>query len=119
MIMIMKDIEAPAECHECPFQLRFKDGEAEDGFYMRRCVIENRIIEYPRPKWCPIRNPEGVVLVNRLIENISRIIIEFGQNDKRFHIGDQILYTPSEICQILLRYKNELMLRFIEVGGDE
>jgi hypothetical protein len=56
MIQILKDMDMPDECHECPFQLRFKDGEVEDGFYMRRCVIENRIIEYPRPGWCPIRS---------------------------------------------------------------
>lgn len=55
MIQIVKNMRMPEECHECPFQLRFKDGEVEDGYYMRRCVIENRIIEYPRPGWCPIK----------------------------------------------------------------
>lgn len=53
MIVIKKDMEMPKECHECPFQVRFKDG-IEDEWYMRRCVIENRVIEYPRPEWCPL-----------------------------------------------------------------
>ena len=44
----------PTECHECPFQLKFKD-DIQDDWYMRRCVIEQRIIEYPKPEWCPIK----------------------------------------------------------------
>ena len=51
--MIMIDMEMPNECHECPFQLRFKNGEADD-WYERRCIIANRIIEYPKPNWCPL-----------------------------------------------------------------
>lgn len=54
MIQIVKDMKMPEECHECPFQIKFKNGVADD-WYMRRCVIEGRIIEYPRPKWCPIK----------------------------------------------------------------
>ena len=53
MIVIKKDMEMPKECHECPFQIQFKNGY-EDEWYMRRCVIENRVIEYPRPEWCPL-----------------------------------------------------------------
>ena len=54
MIQIIKDMEIPEECHDCPFQIRFKDGVA-DKWYMRRCVIEDRVIEYPSPQWCPIK----------------------------------------------------------------
>ena len=54
MIHIVKDMKMPEECHECPFQIKFKNGVADD-WHMRRCVIEDRIIEYPRPKWCPIK----------------------------------------------------------------
>ena len=54
MIQIVKDIKMPEECHECPFQIKFKNGVTDD-WYMRRCVIEDRIIEYPRPNWCPIK----------------------------------------------------------------
>ena len=46
--------EFPKECHECKLQLKFKDGE-QDDWYARRCVIEGRIIEYPRPQWCPLK----------------------------------------------------------------
>ena len=46
--------QIPVECHECPLQLKFKD-DTQDDWYMRRCVIENRTIEYPKPKWCPIK----------------------------------------------------------------
>ena len=44
----------PIECHECPLQLKFKD-DVQDDWYMRRCIIEQRVIEYPKPKWCPIK----------------------------------------------------------------
>ena len=54
MIQIKVDMDMPKECHECPFQLKFKDGEA-DEWYTRRCVIEQKIIEYPRPAWCPLK----------------------------------------------------------------
>lgn len=53
MIRINLYMDMPKECHECPFQLKFKDGEA-DAWYMRRCVIMQRKIEYPRPEWCPL-----------------------------------------------------------------
>ena len=55
--MIRIEIEKmnkPQECHECPFQLKFKNG-VQDDWYIRRCVIVNQIIEYPLPKWCPIQ----------------------------------------------------------------
>lgn len=53
MIRIELDMDMPRECHECPFQLKFKNGEADD-WYMRRCVIVNKPIEYPKPDWCPL-----------------------------------------------------------------
>lgn len=61
-IKVCIEIESfPRECHDCPFQLRFKDGTQND-WYMRRCIIKNRTIQYPRPRWCPlevITNSEG------------------------------------------------------------
>lgn len=54
MLVIDVDWDVPEECHECPFQLKFKDGVADD-WYMRRCVVEQRKIEYPRPEWCPLK----------------------------------------------------------------
>ena len=53
MIQMLLDMDMPQECHECPFQLKFKDN-VQDDWYMRRCVIESRVIEYPKPKWCPL-----------------------------------------------------------------
>lgn len=52
-IRINLDMDMPEECHECPFQLKFKD-EKVDAWYIRRCVIMRRSIEYPRPEWCPL-----------------------------------------------------------------
>lgn len=54
MIRIEIEMDKPKECHECPFQLKFKD-DVVDDWYMRRCVIINQIIEYPLPDWCPIK----------------------------------------------------------------
>ncbi len=54
MVKIELEMDKPKECHECPFQLKFKDDVADD-WYMRRCVIINQIIEYPLPDWCPIK----------------------------------------------------------------
>lgn len=53
--MIMIDMEMPKECHECPMQKQFKDGKVDD-FYMRRCVITGKVIEYPKPEWCPLKH---------------------------------------------------------------
>ena len=53
MIRIEIDMDMPKECHECLFQLKFKNGEVDD-WYMRRCIIVNQPIEYLKPNWCPL-----------------------------------------------------------------
>lgn len=53
MIRIELKMDKPKECHDCPFQLKFKNDEADD-WYTRRCVILHQQIEYPLPDWCPI-----------------------------------------------------------------
>ena len=53
MIRIELEMDKPKECHDCPFQLKFKNDEADD-WYIRRCVILHQQIEYPLPDWCPI-----------------------------------------------------------------
>ena len=58
------DFEIPKECNECPFQLKYKDGEVDD-WYTRRCVIMGRTIEYPKPKWCPIIDDIKVMGIQR------------------------------------------------------
>ena len=60
MIRIEIDMDMPKECHECPFQLKFKNGEVDD-WYMRRCVIVNQPIEYPKPDWCPLVEEEPTI----------------------------------------------------------
>lgn len=54
MIKAEFEMDMPRECHECPFQLKFK-GEDVDDWYTRRCVLINKRIEYPRPDWCPLQ----------------------------------------------------------------
>lgn len=54
MIKAEFEMDMPRECHECPFQLKFK-GEDVDDWYTRRCVLINQRIEYPRPDWCPLQ----------------------------------------------------------------
>lgn len=61
MIRVNLDMDMPEECHECPFQLKFKDDEV-DPWYMRRCVIMQRKIEYPRPEWCPLKEQPEIVI---------------------------------------------------------
>lgn len=53
MIKIELEMDMPKECHECPFQMKFKD-DVTDDWYMRRCVIARKVIEYPKPDWCPL-----------------------------------------------------------------
>lgn len=54
MIKAEFEMDMPRECHECPFQLKFK-GEDVNDWYTRRCVLINQRIEYPRPDWCPLQ----------------------------------------------------------------
>ena len=83
MLVIDVDWDVPEECHECPFQLKFKDGVADD-WYMRRCVIEQRKIEYPRPEWCPLKTVlEAKEEIDACIEK-SRGLIPGGV---RLHVG--------------------------------
>ena len=70
MIRIELEMDKPKECHECPFQLKFKNDEADD-WYTRRCVIMHQQIEYPLPDWCPI---EQVQEDYKLMENVEEII---------------------------------------------
>jgi len=77
MIYVKLDMEqTPTECHECPLQLKFKDGEHDD-WAMRRCVVTYRVIEYPRPQWCPIMysNDSQCELNNKLIDTLHSQIM--------------------------------------------
>ena len=55
MIGIKGIAEVPRDCFDCPFQLRCKDGCADD-WYSRRCMILNKTIQYPKLEDCPLVN---------------------------------------------------------------
>ncbi len=51
--------------------------------------------EYNKDDW--IKEP-----VNRIAEKISDILVNTGQNDhEKFHLGDTIKYTPTEVQKII------------------
>ena len=41
-----------------------------------------------------------------LIRKIKLILIETGQNDKKFRLGEIIKYSPSEVANILRKHKD-------------
>ena len=59
MIIEIELDKMPTDCYECPLQIKFKDG-MQDDWYMRRCTVKNRVIEYPKPEWCPLKEHEAV-----------------------------------------------------------
>lgn len=46
--------------------------------------------------------------MENLIREIELILIEEGQHDPKFKLGDWIKYTPHEVKEILLKHKDEL-----------
>ena len=78
MITVKLDMEMPVECHECKCQLKFKDGE-DDDWYTRRCILTGKVIEYPRPKWCPLKSDcRGIELLKAAKEMIAGVGSCFG-----------------------------------------
>lgn len=52
-----------------------------------------------------------MIEVERIIsipERVRNILIEEGQKDRRFHLGDTIKYDPVEVCEILKKHEEEL-----------
>lgn len=47
--------------------------------------------------------------MEELIHRIELILIEEGQHDRRFKLGDFIKYTPYEVAEILRRHSDELL----------
>jgi hypothetical protein len=84
--MIMISMDMPSECHECPFQMKFKDGEI-DNWYVRRCMLEKRRIEYPRPQWCPLKYLDNVIkdAVNTM-QWVQEYIDAAGEEHKKEYI---------------------------------
>lgn len=46
--------------------------------------------------------------LEELIRKIELILIEEGQHDKRFKLGDFIKYTPYEVAEIMRKHSDEL-----------
>lgn len=46
--------------------------------------------------------------MNELIRKIELILIETGQHDKNFKLGDPIKYMPCEVAKILREHIDEL-----------
>ena len=40
-------------------------------------------------------------------EGVWSILVEHGQKDNRFHLGDTIMYSPSEVMEILKGESND------------
>ena len=46
--------------------------------------------------------------MEELIRKIELILIETGQHDSKFKLGDFIKYSPYEVAEILRKHKDEL-----------
>ena len=47
--------------------------------------------------------------MEELIKKIELILILEGQHDLKFKLGETIKYAPSEVKEILLKHKDELI----------
>lgn len=44
-----------------------------------------------------------------IIDKVHSILVEEGQHDPKFKLGEIIKYAPHEVREILLKHKNELV----------
>lgn len=51
---------------------------------------------------------DKVITLEELIRKIELILIEEGQHDERFKLGDFIKYAPFEVAEILRKHIDEL-----------
>lgn len=47
--------------------------------------------------------------IETLIDKVYSILVEEGQHDPKFKLGEIIKYAPHEVREILLKHKNELV----------
>lgn len=47
--------------------------------------------------------------IDSLIDKVHSILVEEGQHDPKFKLGEIIKYAPHEVRDILLKHKNELV----------
>lgn len=50
----------------------------------------------------------GGAIMEELIRKIEMILIETGQHDLKFKLGEIIKYSPTEVGEILREHKDEL-----------
>ena len=81
----MNDIDnMPPKCKDCPYW---------------------ELAQYPYCcDDCQTKEPE----MEELVKKIELILVEEGQHDKKFRLGEIIKYSPSEVKNILLKHKDEL-----------
>ncbi len=46
--------------------------------------------------------------IDNLLDKIESILVEVGQSDPQFKLGDWITYKPHEVRKILEQHKDEL-----------
>lgn len=47
--------------------------------------------------------------IESIIDKVHSILVEEGQHDPKFKLGEIIKYAPHEVREILLKHKNELV----------
>ena len=47
--------------------------------------------------------------IESIIDKVHSILVEEGQHDPKFKLGEIIKYDPHEVREILLKHKNELV----------
>ena len=54
------------------------------------------------------KRARGGTIMEELIRKIELILIETGQHDLKFKLGEIIKYSPKEVGEILRKHKDEL-----------
>lgn len=47
--------------------------------------------------------------IESIIDKVHSILVEEGQHDPKFKLGEIIKYAPHEVREILIKHKNELV----------
>ena len=119
MIIGIELDEMPTDCYECPLQIKFKDG-VQDDWYIRRCTVKHRAIEYPKPEWCPLKEQKEVVHVEKDVTypadmlTPGDVMASIGFNEQiAGHIGEMFLENGAVRIETLEEYEGPYhMVRF-------
>ena len=71
-----------------------------------RCEVESKCVAIPGGmyEFCPSCYQKFVDFLNcrdMTGEGIFNVLVQYGQNDPKFRLGDTIKYTPMEVKEIL------------------